>query len=196
MSTSVATRPAPLAVRESTSSGTDRAVEIVSALSSLVRHSRAIARHGHDQLGVASTPLAVLKALSRAEDGQDRPGDLASATGVAPSVVSRVLTRLEHDGLVTRHRDELDARACHITLSIAGRAHLDAVHREYAELLREALSDVPDEDLSRIPQTLAVLAQALGRAAERVATRRHTPAPRARRATATPAPHSTATESQ
>jgi DNA-binding MarR family transcriptional regulator len=173
MVTIFATRAATAAA-ESRWSGTDHAVEVISALSSLIRSSRAIARARHDPLGASGTPLAVLKALSRAQDGHDRPGDLAVATGVAPSVVSRVLAKLEEDGLVTRQRDESDARACHISLTSAGRGHLDAVHREYAEVLSDALADVSDDELDRIPHVLGILEQALMRAAERVATQRHT----------------------
>src|SRR5689334_15530599 len=92
--------------------------EILSALASLIRSARSISRQHHQQLGASGTPLAVLKSLDRAPD-QNRPGDLAQAAGVAPSVMSRVLARLEEDGLVTRHKDELDARACHIALTEA-----------------------------------------------------------------------------
>jgi DNA-binding MarR family transcriptional regulator len=144
----------------------DTSLEVIAALSSLIRASRGIARQRHDQLGASGTPVAVLKALSRADDGQARPGDLAAAAGVAPSVVSRVLPRLEEDGLVTRRRDEADARACHIILTREGRAQLAAIQREYAELLGGALVDVPAEQIQRMPETLGHLERALLRAAD------------------------------
>jgi DNA-binding MarR family transcriptional regulator len=192
MVTTHATRPA---------AGTDRPdgpLEVIAALTSLIRASRAVARQRHDQLGASGTPVAVLKALSRASDGRDRPGDLAAAAGVAPSVVSRVLPRLEEDGLVTRERDEQDARSCHIILTDAGREQLAAIQREYAELLSTALEGVPEEEVARMPATLAQLEQAMLRAAEHGVPRHSGLAPSLR--PGQPAPQTTprqpATESQ
>ena len=50
--------------------------DVVSALSSLVRASRSVARQRQAQLGASGTPLAILKALAT-QPGEDRPGDLA-----------------------------------------------------------------------------------------------------------------------
>ena len=136
--------------------------EVVSALSSLIRASRMIARQRHDQLGASGTPLTVLKALATGAEG-DRPGDLAQAAGVAPSVVSRALARLEDDGLVVRRPDETDARACHISLTDEGRAQLAAIEDEYATLLDEALADLSADDVARLPRLLTQLERALRR---------------------------------
>jgi DNA-binding MarR family transcriptional regulator len=149
----------------------DDAVAVLSALSGLMRTGRAIARRLEEGLGASGTPLAVLKALARS-DGHDRPGDLATATGVAPSVVSRVLARLEADGLVVRRRDELDARACHIALTDSGREHLTRVQREAAAMLAPALGAIPTKDLRRLPQLLGQLEQAMVSSSERIAPSR------------------------
>jgi DNA-binding MarR family transcriptional regulator len=140
-----------------------RTTQIVSALASLIRSARAISRQHHQRLGASGTPLAVLKAL-RANPEHDRPGDLAAAAGVAPSVVSRVLARLEEDGLVTRHKDELDARACHMALTDQGRAQLASIEEQYTQLLGSALADLDPEELERMPGVLSTLEDALVRA--------------------------------
>jgi len=150
--------------------------EILAALASLIRSARSISRQHHQQLGASGTPLAVLKSLDR-NPGQDRPGDLAQAAGVAPSVMSRVLARLEEDGLVTRHKDEQDARACHIALTEDGTAQLRAIEREYTELLDGALADVSPADLDRMPVLLRSLEQALLRAGTTVPAQRPVLAP-------------------
>lgn len=147
--------------------------EVVSALSSLIRASRSIARQRQVQLGASGTSLAILKTLAT-QPGEDRPGDLAQATGVAPSVVSRALTRLEEDGLVVRHKDEVDARACHISLTAEGRDQLATISDEYAALLDDALTDLSDEDVARLPGLLRTLEQALRRAGEQAVPPRHT----------------------
>ena len=148
--------------------------EVVSALSSLIRASRSIARQRQAQLGASGTPLAILKVLAT-QPGEERPGDLAQATGVAPSVVSRALTHLEEDGLVLRHRDEEDARACHISLPAEGRSQLAAISDQYTALLDDALADLSDDDVARLPGLLHTLEQALRRAGERAGPPRHTP---------------------
>jgi DNA-binding MarR family transcriptional regulator len=155
--------------------GVDQAVAVLSALASLLRTSRAAGRRLQEGSGASGTPLTVLRALAR-EDGPDRPGDLAVAAGVAPSVVSRVLARLEEDGLVTRRRDEADARACRIALTAEGGRHLGRVQRSTAALLAPSLSRMTSEDLDRIPALLAELEQALAHASDRAVTTRHTPA--------------------
>ena len=143
---------------------------VVSAVASLVRTGKAVARSRQDHLGATGTPLAVLRALSRS-GGDDRPGDLAVATGVAPSVVSRVLARLEDDGLVVRHRDQEDARACHISLTEEGRGKLEAIQDDYRTVLGAALAELSDDDVQRIPPLLGRLEQAILRAAEHRAAR-------------------------
>lgn len=146
--------------------------EVVSALSSLIRASRSIARQRQAQLGASGTPLAILKVLAT-QPGEDRPGDLAQATGVAPSVVSRALTRLEEDGLVERHKDEADARACHISLTTEGRDQLATISDQYVALLDDALTDLSDDDVERLPGLLRTLEQALRQAGERAAPLHH-----------------------
>jgi DNA-binding MarR family transcriptional regulator len=162
----------------------DQAVAVLSALTSLLRTSRAAGRRLQEGLGASGTPIAVLKALAR-KDGHDRPGDLAVAAGVAPSVVSRVLARLEEDGLVTRRPDESDARACRIALTAEGHSHLARVQRGTAALLAPSLTRMDPADLDRAPALLAQLEQALADATDRTVTTRHTHAH-----------HSTTTESR
>jgi DNA-binding MarR family transcriptional regulator len=159
--------------REPRTSSHHAAGEVVSALSSLIRASRSVARQRQAELGASGTPLAILKVLA-AQTGEDRPGDLAQATGVAPSVVSRALTRLEEDGLVVRHKDESDARACHIALTPEGRAQLAAITDQYVALLGDALTDLSDDDVERLPGLLRTLEHALRRAGERTTPLRHT----------------------
>ncbi|GAA2165737.1 MarR family winged helix-turn-helix transcriptional regulator [Pedococcus bigeumensis] len=159
--------------REPRTSSHRAAGEVVSALSSLIRASRSVARQRQAELGASGTPLAILKVLA-AQTGEDRPGDLAQATGVAPSVVSRALTRLEEDGLVVRRKDESDARACHIALTPEGRAQLAAITDQYVALLGDALTDLSDDDVERLPGLLRTLEHALRRAGERTTPLRHT----------------------
>ena len=173
-----------------TDAAVDHALEVLSALTGLIRTSRSSGRRRpeaggggggppgarrlqEEGAGASGTPVAVLKALARA-DGHDRPGDLAVAAGVAPSVVSRVLPKLEEDGLVRRRPDESDARSCRIALTDEGVAHLARVQRLTAARLAPALDGIPPGDLDRLPRLLAELDRALVRATDpHPATTRH-----------------------
>jgi DNA-binding MarR family transcriptional regulator len=154
------------------SAAVDEAEAVLSALTGLIRTSRSIARRISEDVGASGTPVAVLKALARG-DGHDRPGDLAVATGVAPSVVSRVLTRLEEDGLVSRRQDEADARSCRISLTERGVEHLARVQRQTAALLAPELAALDPEDRREIPRLLTLLEQVLAGAGDTAAASRH-----------------------
>ena len=116
----------------------EEASVLLGAVSRLVRTSRAIAHRRAQSLGPSGTPFAVLKTLA----GSDaRPGDLATALSVSPSVISRALVPLEQHGLIERRHDAGDARAWVLTLSAQGRKTLEAHHQEYVRLLTEAIAD-------------------------------------------------------
>ncbi len=75
--------------------------------------------------------------LLRKIDGNDGASsrELAELMDVRPSTLTRLLDRLEADGMIRRYRDENDLRIVHIHLEDAGRAHLET-----------AKSKTPDED--------------------------------------------------
>ena len=99
--------------------GQQPAAELMSALTQLMRTSRATAHRQSQSLGPSGTPLGLLKAL---RDGDARPGDLAVRLCVAPSVVSRAVVPLEASGLIERRHDPDDARAWRLGLTALGAA--------------------------------------------------------------------------
>jgi DNA-binding MarR family transcriptional regulator len=75
---------------------------------------------------------------------------LASMLGKSKPTVSRMVARLESDGLIRSHPDELDARAKQLTLTDAGRQLLDRVIPEVNQrgrLLAERIDDNEKEML-------------------------------------------------
>lgn len=141
----------------------DTATDLLSALSRLVRTSQSASRHTTQTLGATNTGTAILKALARAEASGcgDRPGDLAEAAGVAPSVVSRALVRLEQDGLVDRTPDETDARCCHIGLTEHGRSALAQAQLGYARQLAESLGGMTDAQAQTLAEGMTALERAI-----------------------------------
>ena len=76
---------------------------------------------------------------------------------VAPSVASRAVAALEADGLVERHADPDDARACLIGITDLGRDRL-AEHRRYTlQRVVAALPDWDDDEAALATQVLSRL---------------------------------------
>jgi DNA-binding MarR family transcriptional regulator len=146
-----ATKEEPLTI------GHDAAVELFSSLSELIRTSRALAHRSKD-LGATGTALGVLKTL---RDQDARPGDLATALHVVPSVISRTIAPLEQEGLVERKVDPLDARASLLGLTTLGRERLSQVQQVYVRQLRQTFDSWTDEEAEQAVTLLARLDDAL-----------------------------------
>ncbi len=129
-----------------------RAAALVAALDSVVRTLRFVAAKDHGQT-MTGTLAGILKAVSVADV---RPGDLATHLMVAPSVASRAVAALEADGLVVRHPDPDDARACRIGITDLGRERL-AEHKRY--LLQRVVAALPDWDDDEAALAIQVLSR-------------------------------------
>ena len=165
------------------------ALQIVDALSGLVRTARSYAHVRHEQLGATGVTLGVLKRLAQ---GPARAGDLACALGVSPSAVSRAVATVEQLGYVHRTTDPADARAHLLALTPAGLAELDRQKHEHARLVGDVLSGWDD---TRAAVVLAGIAELDGALAQTVAQMRTggMPPPLAELRPLTPVPLSTHT---
>jgi len=90
-------------------------------------------RHG---LGVSD--FEVLERLAESVDHQFRAQELADAVHLSQSALSRLISRLEKNGLVERCMCDLDRRGIYVTLTEAGRQR----HAEAAPTHRDVLSGV------------------------------------------------------
>ncbi|MET1134061.1 MAG: MarR family transcriptional regulator [Aeromicrobium sp.] len=79
----------------------------------------------------------VLVQLAETDDDAMRLSDLAATTHTTPARLSRVIARLEKDGLVTRTADSGDARSRHAHLTDAGWQRLEAASPGHVALVRE-----------------------------------------------------------
>jgi DNA-binding MarR family transcriptional regulator len=127
-----------------------RASSLLAALDSVVRTVRYVAAKDHGQT-MTGTLSGILQAVSVADL---RPGDLAAHLMVAPSVVSRAVAALEADGLVERHPDPDDARACRIGITDLGRERLAATKQYTLQRVVAALPDWDDEEAALATQVL------------------------------------------
>lgn len=91
--------------------------------------------------GMTVAQAATLEALGR--EGTMRLGRLGKLLGIAPSTLTRNLTRLEEAGLVRRSSDEEDGRAAQVELTDKGsraRLRLEAMEDEFAQRVLDRLS--------------------------------------------------------
>ncbi|MFI5708050.1 MarR family winged helix-turn-helix transcriptional regulator [Kribbella sp. NPDC051620] len=141
------------------------AQEVLEGVSSLIRAVRCIEhRHLWPDSGLRRADASVLKVL--AKDGEQRGGEIAAKLSVDASVVSRQLSALEGDGLVSRRPDPADARVSLVQLSEAGRKRLEDLYAGYARQLRSALADWDDDEMAAAAEVLRRVAAAVTQTAE------------------------------
>src|SRR5215813_1764285 len=137
------------------------------------RFAPEIARHG-----LSVIEFEVLIRLSRSPEGQLRMTDLSTQTSLTTSGVTRVVDRLERDGLVRRTACPSDRRSSFTVITRAGRDRLAAVLPAHLDLVDQWFTGLltPDQ-LDALLAGLRVIRDAVrpgataGAAAEAGATR-------------------------
>jgi DNA-binding MarR family transcriptional regulator len=114
--------------------------EVVTAWARLIRAQRAVVGAVEADLKEASLPplswYDVLWSLVRAPDGRLAPRDLEGALLLEQYNLSRLLDRLEADGLVRRVPHPGDKRRQFIEVTEAGRGLRERMWRVYAEAIQ------------------------------------------------------------
>jgi DNA-binding MarR family transcriptional regulator len=98
----------------------------------------------HDLVHEKSTTLSeytTLQRLSEAHGGRLRMNELAAASNLSLSRISRIVEKLEHQGLVYREQAADDRRGWNAVLTTAGRAHLRQSDYSYAASVRRNFLD-------------------------------------------------------
>ena len=107
----------------------------------LDRHARvtcALERRLTDH-GLGVSEFEVLERLATGSKDDQRMQELAEAVHLSPSALSRVVGRLEGDGLVTRSMCKHDRRGIYACLTADGRARYEAARPAHREVLAETL---------------------------------------------------------
>jgi len=104
------------------------------------------------------TVYDVLLELDRAEAGRLRPFELASRTLFPQPNLSRLIDRLENDGLVSREAFNKDGRGQWVVITKQGRARRAAMWNVYGAALQKHLgAKLSDEDARKITGMLGGL---------------------------------------
>lgn len=111
--------------------------------------------------GLSMTDFATLLTLSRAPDRRLRMSELAAATGLTPSRISRVVDALRTHGLVSKERHGSDARGNVAVLTDAGLDRLNAAQPTHLKSARRRVLDhVPPELVPVVADVLKALTEA------------------------------------
>ncbi|MCX4096685.1 MarR family winged helix-turn-helix transcriptional regulator [Nocardia sp. alder85J] len=106
-------------------------------------HAR-IERDLHRRHHIVFSEFTALKALSSAELQELRIQELAEATALNQSSISRLVGRLDRLGLTERRKCEFDKRGVYIGLSPAGAELLATATKTFETVLNTALETIPD----------------------------------------------------
>ncbi|MEV0201373.1 bifunctional helix-turn-helix transcriptional regulator/GNAT family N-acetyltransferase [Nonomuraea sp. NPDC050691] len=111
------------------------------------------------------TEVRVLYELAHAEPMET--GELRGLLGLDAGYLSRILSRLEGDGLLSRERSPGDARKQVIRLSEAGVAMYRRLDARSAEEIEQLLAGLAEADQESLVTSMAAIRKLLGEAPER-----------------------------
>ncbi len=121
------------------------AIERVSTtlLGRAARLTRLLMRSGAHKL--SRTEVGVLATLA---EGPRRITELAQTEALAQPTVTQLVDKLEGRGLVARARSGEDARVVMVEVTPSGTEVFEEVRAEIRANMREALADLPDDELT------------------------------------------------
>jgi DNA-binding MarR family transcriptional regulator len=114
-------------------------------------------RTSGDPEGLTPTQASVLATLVR--EGPVRPGDLADAEALNPTLLSRVLGHLEGRGLAARSPDPEDGRASLARATRDGKRLMQRIRARRAALLMTWLEDLAPAERAALASALPALEQ-------------------------------------
>jgi MarR family transcriptional regulator, organic hydroperoxide resistance regulator len=109
-------------------------------------------------LGDLNLTAAEINALANlAERGALNVRELSAETGTRATTLTGVLDRLENRGFLTRELDPTDRRSFRLPLTEAGQAAAGRVRSAVADLEREALGHVSEDQVAGFHAVVAAL---------------------------------------
>lgn len=106
---------------------------------------------------------SILLMLTQAEGGAMRPSDLADSVGLSRSATTRLVDRLERDGLVERTTCPTDRRGSFVSLTGAGEKMFKKAGRIHLRGIEEHVgSPLTAEEMADLRRILTKLADSVG----------------------------------
>ena len=111
------------------------------------------------------TPYSLTEArllFELAQRDASEVADLRRTVDIDAGYLSRILTRFESDGLITRERSAADGRRQVIRLTAAGRAAVAGLDARSVRQTSDMLAAVRDDDRRRLLEAMRVIASRYG----------------------------------
>ncbi len=105
--------------------------------------------------GLTPTQMTVLGAVARR--GPVRLADLAEGEGLNPTLLSRVVGKLDDAGLIRRLPDPQDRRAARVEVTADGRRLQEHIRAERTRALAAGLDRLPDDTAAAVLAALPAL---------------------------------------
>lgn len=118
-----------------------------------------------DEGGFGATATSALATVQH--HGPLSLGDLAGREQVAPPTMTKVVEKLEAHGLVKREIDARDRRVARLTITAAGRRHLDRTRERRTAWLVGRLDALEAAERQRLADAIGSLEQLAGLVGER-----------------------------
>ena len=149
-----------MAVRLRTTDASETWQAIITAFT---RVNGVLAEEMDSETDVSLEWYSILLMLTQAEDGAMRPSDLADNVGLSRSATTRLVDRLERDGLVKRETCPADRRGSFVSLTDRGEALFKKAGRVHLRGIGQHVgSHLSAEEMADLRRILTNLAEAVG----------------------------------
>jgi DNA-binding MarR family transcriptional regulator len=156
-----ATKPRSLRIRSTAPAAAHSLHSLADQIHSAAIHLLRQLRKEDDASGLSAPRLSALSVV--VFGGPLTLGDLARAEQVKPPTMTRIVTGLEKDGLVTRRDDPLDRRLTHIEATPKGRRVLTAGRERRVEKLARAVRKLEGKELAELNRGVQLLREVIAR---------------------------------
>jgi DNA-binding MarR family transcriptional regulator len=137
---------------------TDTHLELAGRLRLLIART---ARRLRQEAGTALSPSQTSVLATVEHRGPLTPSEVAAIERIQRPTATRILTRLEEDGLLERAADPADGRSSLITTTPAGSALLRRQRTRKNAFLAQRLEGLTDEELATLARAAAILERTL-----------------------------------
>lgn len=129
--------------------------EVTDRLRSAIGRLGRYLRLTHVDNDLTPSQREVLSAINRG--GPQRLSELAAAEGINPTMLSRIVAKLEAAHLAVRTSDAVDARVVHVAPTAQGRATFETMRSERTDALRDALARLTPRQRRSLEEALPAL---------------------------------------
>ncbi len=132
-------------------------------ITAFTRVNAVLAREMEAETTISLEWYAILLMLAQSEEAAMRPSDLADQIGLSRSATTRLVDRLESDGLVERRACGSDRRGTFVVLTPGGEEVFKGAGRVHLRGIDEHVgSHLTDDELAQLAALLGKLADSVG----------------------------------